>query len=300
MTLFVFKLQFRVLKAEKINCVLMKNVGRLIVLYLWIILQILLESLPVSSSGHVALMQKYVSSFGDLIAVQDQLWIVDFLLHGPMIIILLLFFFKTWWQIIFQTPFVMKNFKSNQIFQSFFWKKVIRIMTFGLIADGITICFWWLDILPQISLTVGFAMTATLLYATRFFNNDLRPFDMSFAYAFWLGIGQSLSFLPGVSRFATTYAVGHFCGYSGRTSFAISFLIQFPLLIAAFIKGTVAMHKNLEFMRNFFDFKVLFVILTASIVSYALLWCVDVIIKKNKLWQFSWYMLVPIVLTLFV
>lgn len=274
-------------------------------LYLWIVLQIILESLPVSSSGHVALMQKYMQQFRDLSTYQDQLWIIDFLLHGPMIVILLLFFFKTWWQIILQKPFSLKSLKqlvilqsSEEIYSS--WSRIFQVIIFGLIADGITVFFWWITITPVISLTTGFMITAILLYATRYCKETSHAFDMSYAYAFLLGIGQSLSFFSGVSRFATTYAVGRFCGYSGRISFAVSFLIQFPLLIAAFIKGVVAVRKYPELVTNFFDFKVLFVILAASIVSYILLSCVDSMIKRNKLWQFSWYMLVPIVLTLFV
>lgn len=274
-------------------------------LYLWIVLQIILESLPVSSSGHVALMQKYMQKLGDFSVWHDKLWIVDFLLHGPMVVILLLFFFKTWWQMIMQKPFSLRAFKQLVILQSaegkyFSWSRIFQVMIFGLIADGITIFFWMLDILPAIPLTAGFIITATLLYLTRYCKETSHTFDMSYMYAVLLGIGQSFSFIPGVSRFATTYAVGRFCGYSGRISFAVSFFIQFPLLVAAFIKGIIALQKYPELIRNLFDFKVLFVILAASIVSYVLLWCVDGIVKKNRLWLFSWYMLVPIVLTLFV
>lgn len=292
-------------------------------LYLWIVLQIVLESLPVSSSGHVALMQKYVAKLDNLPLLNNQLWIVDYLLHGPMIIILLLFFFKIWWQIILQIPFSLKRLKQLVIVQSsleeksrsgciqnerkeykknikILWHRIVRVMIFCFIADGITIFFWLFNLIPVISLTTGFMITATLLYLTRYCKERFHVFDMNYIYAILLGLGQSFSFLPGVSRFATTYAVGRFCGYSGRVSFAVSFLIQFPLLIAAFFKGFVAMRKHLEFTRNFFDFKVLFVILAASIISYVLLWYIDSVVKKNKLWQFSWYMLVPIVLTLFV
>lgn len=281
------------------------------VLYLWIMLQILLESLPVSSSGHVALMQKYISNWGNISIPQNQLWMIDFLLHGPMILILLLFFFKTWWQMIFQKHISLKalyasmrNHKTTLLRDReearVFWKRFVRLMLFGLIADGITVFFWQLHIVPSISLTVGFSITALLLYATRYCKETSHTFDADFIYATLLGIGQSISFSPGISRFATTYAVGRFCGYSGRIAFAVSFMIQFPLIVAAFIRGIVVVQKYPELIRNFFDFKVLFVILAASIVSYVLLRWVDNIIKRNKLWLFSWYMLIPIVLTLFV
>ena len=284
-------------------------------LYLWIILQIILESLPVSSSGHVALMQRF---FGKDVFCNDSIWIIDFLLHGPMIIILIFFFFKTWFDIIFSDSF--DNFtlqdksakeKNKLKYDLFYLFKIIKdrkilisvlnISIFVAIADGITICFWFFDSMPKISLTCGFIITALLLYSTKYIKGLNDDFDAKdYFYAICLGIIQSISFLPGISRFGSTYAIGRFCGYSGKMSFAVSFLIQFPLLVAAFIKGIVAMKQYNDFMMIFFDLTTLFVILTSSIISYYLLLCVDRIIKRDNLWKFSWYMLIPIMLSLIV
>lgn len=262
-------------------------------LYVWIILQIILESLPVSSSGHVALMQRYCGT--DMLCA-DQLVCIDFLLHGPMIVILLLFFFRTWWGIVFHKPL-----SFDVLFHASSWMNIMKVCIFGLIADGITVSVWYLDFLPTTPLLFGFMITALLLYMTRYTKILKDNYDASdYRYAVALGIMQSLSFLPGISRFGSTYAVGRFCGYSGKIAFAISFLIQFPLLVAAFLKGIVTVRQYPHFMTNFFDFRLVFVILIASVISYGFLYFVDKMIVKNKLWQFSWYMLIPIVTTLMI
>lgn len=264
-------------------------------LYFWIIVQIILESLPVSSSGHVSLMQSYAHRLGYHWDWNSHSWIIDFLLHGPMIVILFIFFFTTWWQMILKKPIAL----TTLMYYSS-WKSIGDLALFLLVADGITIMFWWLHIVPSIPLWIGFLITAVLLYATRWAKVVIKDFDASLSYAFVLGLAQSFSFLPGVSRFATTYAAGRLCGYSGPVSFAVSFLIQCPLLVAAFIKGCLALPDCPELMSNFCDVRMICIIVVSTVISYVLLRWIGDIIQKNRLWQFAWYMLIPSMLALFV
>lgn len=265
------------------------------ILYLWIILQIILESVPVSSSGHVALMQLYAQYFGYNGQMNEQLWMIDFLLHGPMIVILLCFFFARWWHMIIQKPIYFTSLIDRSS-----WKAVGKTVLFVSIADGITVAWWWFDIVPSSSLRLGFVITAILLYLTRYCKEVKKEFDGNMWYAIALGVAQSFSFLPGVSRFATTYAVGRFLSYSGSISFAVSFLVQFPLLIAAFLKGCLALIHYPEMVHQFFNYTTVILILFSTYISYVLLRCIDDIIQKNRLWLFAWYMLIPIMLTFFV
>ncbi len=265
------------------------------ILYLWIILQIILESVPVSSSGHVALMQLYAQHFGYNGQMNEQFWIIDFLLHGPMIVILFCFFFAKWWHMI-----IKKNISFAHLIDHSSWKSIGNAILFVIIADGITVAWWWFDIVPNSSLRLGFVITAILLYLTRYCKEVKKEFDGNMWYAIALGVAQSFSFLPGVSRFATTYAVGRFLSYSGSISFAVSFLVQFPLLIAAFLKGCLALIHYPEMVHQFFNYTTVILILFSTYISYVLLRCIDDIIQKNRLWLFAWYMLIPIMLTFFV
>ena len=73
--------------------------------------------------------------------------------------------------------------------------------------------------------------------------------------------------------------------------------ILVPLLIGAFFKGIFKINQYPDLAIFFFNFQTLFVILISSIISYLLLSKVSRIVKKDKLWKFSWYMLIPIILS---
>ncbi|MBM18364.1 MAG: hypothetical protein CL947_04835 [Epsilonproteobacteria bacterium] len=265
-------------------------------LYVWCVIQIVTESLPISSSGHVKLFHNCIDSFHLSYDFVSQKAIIDFLLHLPTFFILFVFFFIRWWSMLLRQPVTI-----NVFFQQATWNKILQLSLFFIIADSIPVIIWLFDILPDISLTVGFIVTALFLFSLRYvadMNN--RIFDYSYRYALLLGVLQSISLLPGISRFATTYVLGRWCGYRTQDAFATSFLIQMPLIAGACVKGVLSIRSYPYLMSNLFDFKFLFVILSASIVSYYALCWVASMMQRKKIWKFSWYMLLPITMSLFV
>ena len=139
-----------------------------------------------------------------------------------------------------------------------------------------------------------------ILYATVYASGK-KYAGWSFQEALILGVVQGLSLLPGISRFASTYGAGRLlCGYNTSTAFSISFLIQFPLICAGFLKGLLMTQKRPELVIKLFAFQSLFVMFIASLVSYGLLCLVGNLIEKNKLYYFSRYMIIPIFISLFL
>src|SRR3989338_9786501 len=120
-------------------------------LFLWIVIQILGESLPISSSSHVQLMQKLLDFFGVQYEFFANFATIDFLLHGPTILILLFYFFTTWWLLIFN--------------EKFSFSLILRPMLFVLLADIITFGFWACDVVhyswvQSYFLPIGLCITA--------------------------------------------------------------------------------------------------------------------------------------------
>lgn len=261
-------------------------------LYVWICVQIIVESLPLSSSGHVQLAEEFFNCFSMEKMLPVNLWQIDFLLHGPMIGILLALFFKQWWQMGLRVPLEKKSFFKHGL-----WLNGAKTILFVGVADVITFLFWVIQPLSWVPLTIGFCLTALSLCSLRYYSGGTRKFNWKYADAGWLGMVQGLSLMPGVSRFASTYAAGCYLGYERREIFALSFMIQFPLLLAAFAKGLASLGGNSFVFAKFFDLKMLFVILSATIISYAVLCWVGRLIERKKLWKLSWYMIVPIVLS---
>ncbi len=286
----------------------------MLLLYFWILIQIIIESLPISSSGHVALIQKLFEKYGYSAEMFADAWIVDFVLHGPTIVILLIYFFNPWWNMVFHQSYIdFKIFLKKST-----WLSLIQPLMFVGIADIITVIFWACGIAENIFISryflpIGFMITASALYTTRLRDSLhslttprqapgklLKGDDIwNFTNAIILGIVQGLSLLPGISRFASTYSAARFlCHYDNSTSFALSFLIQLPLIGAGFLKGLIALQKYPELMAKLFALPTLLVMVIASFISYGLLCLVGVMIQKNTLYYFAFYMIIPIIISL--
>jgi undecaprenyl-diphosphatase len=264
---------------------------------LWIIVQIVAESLPISSSGHILLLQRYFSC-----SVLPDSWMIDFMLHVPTILILFCYFFWEWWGLVmYGKQHDLKLIDTEDmdwIFHNFF-----HASFFILIVDIVTFLFWISPIpifaATQINfLPVGFCITAACLYQSFFWGGN-KKITWLYSDALVLGCVQAISLLPGISRFASTYTAGLWLGYSRRASFSLSFLIQFPLLIAAFAKAMLQLHACDTLQYFFTDWSVWLIMIVASVISYRLFCWVAILIEQNRLWYFSRYMLIPIVLSVF-
>ena len=245
------------------------------ILFFWILIQIISESLPISSSGHVALLQLFLNQ-----SLQNS-WVVDFLLHAPTIVILLVYFFSTWWKMVFKQGF------SLLLLSSFFI----------IIADLITFGFWILNLssltcVQNYFLPFGFCITALCLFFSRSVSAG-KAVRWSFRDAVILGTVQGICLLPGISRFAGTYAAGIWLGYARKDAFSLSFLIQMPLLCAALAKGMVAIAAQPEIVQNFMSWWIVLTFVIASVVSYKLFCWVAGLIEQNRLWYFAFYMMIP-------
>jgi len=259
------------------------------------------ESLPISSSGHVALVEKLLTKYGFSFQPLNSMVDIDFVLHGPTIIILLIYFFNEWWHMIFNKEFNINLLCKKEVIYS-----LLSPMIFIGVADLITVLFYYSGLaqylfIKQSFLPIGFVITAFSLYSTRYATNSQNAKKLwSIQDGILLGIVQGFSLLPGISRFGATYSAGRLlCGYSNFQAFSISFLIQLPLLCSAFIKGIIFIEKSSELMIKLFSFTTLLVIVLVSILSYYLLYFVGKIIEKNKFYYFAFYMAIPISISLF-
>lgn len=264
------------------------------------ILQILIESLPISSSGHVALAQRLISYFNGAWLPDSCHETIDFLLHGPALCIMVAYFFSTWWSMIVQTSFSWRQFFTIKTYI-----KSISAITFVIVADMVTVSLWLSDFAKNIwiqkyFLTFGFGCTALMLWWLQYFSGSKKT-EWKLSDAIILGFVQGLALLPGISRFASTVFAGTWLGYNRRDSFALSFLIQLPLVLAAFCKGIVSvMQDNCACSGILFDFYLLFVMVGSTFASYYVLFMVGQILEKNKMKYFAWYMVVPIIISILV
>ena len=248
-------------------------------LYVWSVLQIVLESLPVSSSGNVILWMHLLHKYLQPLSIPIESLDFDFLLHGPTLFVVGLYFYKEW---VAYLPLLRRE-----------WRFLFTVGLYCAWADALTAAWYFLFKVIGTSwmpLYLGFFLTGCLLASLVFYKprqNTSNRF-LSLYDATVLGIVQGIALLPGLSRFALTFVAAQHLGYAPFHAFGYSFLIQFPLIGAAFLKGCYSLYSfeyRSEILRPSFGIT----ILIATVLSYAALWMVGVLIQKRKMHLFAWY-----------
>ncbi len=150
-----------------------------------------------------------------------------------------------------------------------------------------------------IPLAFGFMMTAIVLWNIQFMQPKKDLNIWSWRNGIIVGLMQGCALLPGISRFGMTMATLQWLGYQGRLAFSISFLLQWPLIVAGSIKGLCAL-QDASILQTMLSLPFFMVMLIAGFIGYVILYQVGKIIDNNQLWKFSYYMVIPIIVALLI
>ncbi|BDC34629.1 undecaprenyl-diphosphatase [Candidatus Dependentiae bacterium Noda2021] len=215
------------------------------------------------------------------LAVQQK---ISFFIHAPSALIIAVFFFKDWF-------FLLQNYKT-------LYPYIARIIGYSAIANTITIAVYGikhtLALNTQLFLPWGFVITMLLLLTLYWVKDRTEP--MTWSKAIVVGLMQGCALMPGISRFAATYVAARWLGLSARRGMQVSFVVQFPLIALASVFGLVTMPRNVRDML--FSIQVMTVIVAATFLAYLLLQWTYNLACAHKLQRFSWYMVVPFLISL--
>ncbi len=246
--------------------------------------QLIVELLPLSSSGHILLMQHCMHKFGLPVTPMPS-WF-DHWLHGPTLVVLAWFFYPTWWR------------TTKRIIACDHQLMLCTIgmlsITTGLSAIGYIILrhYWNNSTWPIIGLT----LTMITLLSLKFCKEKACTCAW-LKTSIILGILQATALLiPGLSRFGITYVGARWLGYSHRRSLQLSFLIFAPLIAAAFLGNGCRFLMINPDARTLFTLPVIITVITGTILSAGCLVVIDYLGKRNKLWLLGVYLILPIVL----
>lgn len=252
---------------------------------LWCV-QIILESLPISSSGHRKIIEKFTTKYNFSPNNIHNNEIVEHLMHIPTAIILLIF--------LFQNSYYDSFFPINSI-QDLFWLSLLIFIS-NLVTGFLYFIFKIINI-SKFPLSLGFFITAISLFLLFFLKSGTNK-TLSLCNAFFIGLAQGLALLPGISRLALTFSTGYCIGLFPITAFLFSLIIQFPLIIAGILKSGF----EILYFNKQFNFKInwlcILLITFISFLSYKLLWLIFYLVQHNYLSFFSFYMIIPLILAL--
>jgi undecaprenyl pyrophosphate phosphatase UppP len=273
-----------------------------------LVVQVIMESFPVSSTGHMVLAQHFWTRFtGNFLTDLPEYF--DHFLHGPTIIILMTVFFYSWarplgrllvgwwlmvaggreltWQVRRLTSIFIKL--AGLVMAA-------DVMTLGCYAIRKLFLKKTCILSNPMVVFCGLCITTVVLFSLYFKERQIcRPAALTWWRAVLLGICQGISLLlPGCSRFAGTYVVGRWLNLSRRRALEFSFLIQFPLIFAAFFVNGVPVIIRMPAIPGITGAQFLMAMAGATLVAGGMFFWVYGLALRGTLWRFGWYMLLPL------
>lgn len=226
----------------------------------------MLESLPISSSTHVALLS---------LAAPPN---IEFLAHGPTVLVLVAYFWRQW------TPYLRLSRATVMT--------LAPLLLYGFCAELITLGGFTLrdTILSLLPVSVGVAISGLLLLSLRVVPQGTRS-SLTLRDAIIIGCAQACALAPGISRLASTYVVGRYTGLSHDASFRFSCLLQVPLFGAAALKGLYGVWRDGQ-LGDSATVTMGGLIIGAMALAYLLLWATEYLMKTNRVWLLGGYLLV--------
>ncbi len=195
------------------------------------LIQGLTEFLPVSSSGHLVILQ-------GIFNMENRL-LVSVSLHAGTLLALVLFFKRDTIALLKDSLKLLKigrrGFQKEETSPRIIAYILIVTLVTGLIGLGGRDFFERLFFQPRWAATM-LIITALILFSTRSFMKGGRKFsELSIRDAGIMGLAQGISLIPGISRSGITIASLLWRGADREAAFRFSFLASIPAVLGALI-----------------------------------------------------------------
>lgn len=196
------------------------------------VVQGLTEFLPVSSSGHLSVIQ-HITGYS-----AENALILMIVLHLGTLAAVFAAFHKTIWQMIKEFFLTIGDFFTGK----FSWKNMNanrRMMIMVIIATLILVpVYLFKDFFTSregdgdiIFEGLAFLFTAMLLFLSDRCHGGKSGDEMNVKDAVTVGLFQCVALFPGVSRSGSTTAAGLFCGLEKGTAVSFAFILGIPAIL---------------------------------------------------------------------
>ncbi|MCL4554054.1 MAG: undecaprenyl-diphosphate phosphatase [Actinobacteria bacterium] len=184
------------------------------------------EFLPISSSGHLRLIQ-------DMFLLPETFGLAfDVLLHIGTLLAVVVYFRG---DLAHMASAVLTNAPERQDDRRLLFLIVVATVPTGLIglfgAD-------WFENVPTLFIGIGLVVTALLLKAAdRLSRRSIHSAGrLGYVPALLIGVAQGLAIMPGISRSGATMAAGLGLGLDREQAARFSFLLSIPVILLASMK----------------------------------------------------------------
>jgi undecaprenyl-diphosphatase len=231
------------------------------------IIQGISEFLPISSSGHLNLIQHFFN-------LQPSL-VFDIFLNTATLISVLFFF-------------------RNKL--SYFFKNLPYIIVGSIPAAlaGILLKHQFETIFADIKLLpFFFLITTAFVFSTKFLGKKSEK--LTYKKALIIGLIQAVAILPAVSRAGSTIFAGLLLGLASEEAFNFSFCLFIPASIGALLLDV----KDIQ-GASLFDPKYLITFIITAVVGIISLSILKKVLIGKKFWYFSIYTFILAIVTFFI
>ena len=228
----------------------------------------LTEFLPVSSTGHMILTSS-------LLGVENNSFLKTFEISIQLGAILAI--------VIMYAKRFLRNFEIyKKLIIAFIPTAIIGFLAYGFIKE-----YLFNSIIVSVTLILGGILL--ILIDKRLVTQVSKykdPEDVSLKHAFYIGLIQCISMIPGVSRAGATIVGGVFNGFNKKQAIEFSFLLAVPTMFAA--TGYDLLKTPIEFNNNEVTLLIIGLI-TAFIVAWIAVKAFLAFIEKFGFAYFGWY-----------
>ena len=187
------------------------------------------EFLPISSSGHLILVPK-------LTGLTDQGLMLDVAVHVGTLVAVILYFWRDVFGMVSALLRIFQQISNQRKLDAEFWLFCKLVLaTLPAIGVGLYVNKYMganlrtLEIIGWATLCFGI-----LLFVADKINMTVRKMEhISFGGAFFIGLMQAISLVPGTSRAGITMTAARFLGVERQDAARFSLLLSIPTIIGA-------------------------------------------------------------------
>lgn len=228
------------------------------------------EFLPVSSSGHLVIAEA-------ILKVKQPGITLELLVHfGTLLSVLI--YFRAQLFTLAKSLFVREMVKE---------RRIILLLIIGTIPAGLAGVllkdFFEKTFSNPLETSIELIITGGILFLPRLIKHASA--GLTIPTAIWMGIGQAVAILPGISRSGSTIVAGMLGGVKPAEAAEFSFLLSIPAIAGAIVLGIPEMAG--------ISSDLLMPYLLATVVSFvfgliAVYWVLSAV-KKGKFEYFAYY-----------
>ena len=224
------------------------------------------EFLPIRSSAHLILVSKYFNFSNENLTL-------DISLHLGSLLAIIFYFRKD----------LLNSINNKTLFFKIMFSSV-PVIFFGFLL----VKFHLIDYVRTYKIigwtTIVFGL---LLYFSDLIKTKQKIIkDFNYSHAFYIGLFQALSLIPGVSRAGITITTARFLNFSREDSAKISFLLSIPTLGVVSLYGLQNLLNENSFELSLLNF---IAIILSFIFSYLTIKIFLQFLKKFSLLSFAIY-----------